>query len=912
MNEETLKSALLEIIKEAENLKENELEVIPGTRISVKKGKVDEFKANARFYYMLKNNVEINNDSYLKDVYYELSDELSREETEHVLSKAYDLSVNKNELERLENLNKALNENAKKKQQTEARIRDISTPEELEKITSDLKELLENATILKNNIIEIKTKVNAEVKQVVEEEMNFLKANYLNTTFGTESAILGAPWNVTVLKKDEETYKTLFAISKILDNVNDQEQIIVVNNVLCVNPSQEQAIKEQLNKLNLFKLAEPIKKKEEFPKVESPKEVNNILLKNISEELERLRAKIAQEHLPSDQLEYDNLIKIVRYLNSANQKEFALTPVWNIAYINGIDRQAFIQLLRNTVYFENANPELKMIKENETLIAKLKNYLNEIENKFNHYSGKYNIPVAQVGDTIILKEDEEEYRNVTEIIKILENSKENLISISAGGNVSYDFYPKYKELLSKTKYFTPIKTKGLEEIKKQNAPILAQIQADIQKLKGSGENNNSKKANLIRKQLDTLMSVDEQKELAEVNGAIINKDKETEYKKVIEELTALQNDKSSKEEKQPIPNSNETTIVEENKPLNDSTMKEDTKIETAKEPIRKRAVKTIRKATNKEWWKQNWQKVALIGLSAIAILFALSTLGPTLVYANSCLALANPALSGTLGTINSMIINAFGLTLGELNLNVAAAHALSAWVSAAANLGVLGLGITGIVKGMKGQKQNRLPDPERKNIAQKILDLSEKIVDKSKNLSRSIRNIEDKTTSIIKNIIKTDITTEKENKVEEEKFAEIAENVQKAIDKEQPKDVQDRINERYNRLKEEPVSLNEDKNEERKDSAQEKESFVTVTIPTDDEIMAQITDKNLEIARVDNYIDAIKSGNITEAQIYQKQVFEDTGIDLGKYDMSKEEEIIQARSDVANVMNQAKDTKRSR
>ena len=482
MNEETLKSALLEIIKEAENLKENELEVIPGTRISVKKGKVDEFKANARFYYMLKNNVEINNDSYLKDVYYELSDELSREETEHVLSKAYDLSINKNELERLENLNKALNENAKKKQQTEARIRDISTPEELEKITSDLKELLENATILKNNIIEIKTKVNAEVKQVVEEEMNFLKASYLNTTFGTESAILGAPWNVTVLKKDEETYKTLFAISKILDNVNDQEQIIVVNNVLCVNPSQEQAIKEQLNKLNLFKLAEPIKKKKEFPKVESPKEVNNILLKNISEELERLRVKIAQEHLPSDQLEYDNLIKIVRYLNSANQKEFALTPVWNIAYINGIDRQAFIQLLRNTVYFENANPELKMIKENETLIAKLKNYLNEIENKFNHYSGKYNIPVAQVGDTIILKEDEEEYRNVTEIIKILENSKENLISISAGGNVSYDFYPKYKELLSKTKYFTPIKTKGLEEIKKQNAPILAQIQADIQKL----------------------------------------------------------------------------------------------------------------------------------------------------------------------------------------------------------------------------------------------------------------------------------------------------------------------------------------------------------------------------------------------------------------------------------------------
>ena len=242
MNEETFKNALLEMMKEAENLPESSLENIPGTRIKVKKGRVDDFKANARFYYMLKNNVTINNDDYLKEVYYDLSDEMARDEAEHMMSKAHDLSLNRSELERLEALNKSLSEISKKKQEAENKIKSVSNAEELEKVTNELKEILENESILKNNIIEIKNKVNNEVKQIVEEEMNFLKESYLNTAFGTEAAVLGAPWNTTVLKKDEETYKTLFNISKILNAVNDEEPIITVNHVLCVNPSLEAAI----------------------------------------------------------------------------------------------------------------------------------------------------------------------------------------------------------------------------------------------------------------------------------------------------------------------------------------------------------------------------------------------------------------------------------------------------------------------------------------------------------------------------------------------------------------------------------------------------------------------------------------------------------------------------------------------
>ncbi len=939
MNEESFKSSLLEMIKEAENLPESSLENIPGTRIRVKKGRTDEFKANARFYYMLKNNVTVNNDDYLKEVYYDLSDEVARDEAEHIISRAHDLSLNQSELERLDALNKAISENTRKKQEAENKIKSVSNAQELEKITNELKEILENETILKNSIIEIKNKVNEEVKKIIEEEMNFLKESYLNTSFGTEASILGAPWNVTVLKKDEETYKTLFAISKILENVNDQEQIIVVNNVLCVNPSQEEIIKEHLSKLDLFKLAEPIIKEEKTQKVESPKEVNSALLKKISEELDRLRAKIAEENLPSDQLEYDNLIKISQYLNKAQNQDFALTPVWNIAYVNGADRQAFIQLLRKTAFFEKDNPELKMIQENEVLISKLQAYLNEIENKFNHYVGKYNIPVAQVGDTIILKEDEEEYRNVTEIIKILENSKENLITISAGGNVSYDLYPKYKELLSKTKYFAPTKTLDLEDIKKQNAPILAQIQNDIQELKKSGENNNPEKASLIRKQLDTLMNVDENKELVEVNGAMINKENEAEYRKIIEELANLKNTPDMIEEEsilgtnyeasnEPVfsPISPDKSLqVSTESPINISVSK-DTK---EKENLKRSVVKAIRKAKDPDWWKKNGKKVAIVGLSTIAVLYALSTLGPTLVYANSCLAMANPALSGILGSINSTIINTFGLTLGELNLNVAATHAFTAWVSAAANLGVLGVGITGIVKGLNGPKENRLPDPNRKNVARKILDLGENLISKSKDLSRTLA---DKASAFTENLAyATDaknmelnkeavnaqmrLNQESEQPVDEKTFAKITENVQKAIDDEQ-KEAEKRINERFNRLSEEPIILEEVPEEikplETPVASFEEPKPVTVAIPTDDEIMSQITDKSLELARTDNYIDAIKSGDKEKAKVYQEQVFDNTGIDLSKYDMSVYEEEVQARSDVANFMNQISITKRSR
>ena len=1129
MNEEMLKTTLLEIIKEAENLPESELEVIPGTRIPVKKGRVDEFKANARFYYGLKNNVIVNNDDYIKEVYYELSDELARDEGEHVLSKAYELySMNKDELERFNALNKSLAINGEDKEKYRKMLEDLNrrnvadpkTWEEITNLQNSLKTLAENEIIIKNAIAEIKDKVNNEIKKAVEEEMNFLRESYLNMKSGT-SIGFGLD-GASILAKDKENYDNLYILLKIIENVNEKDPIIFVDNTLCVNPHQIDAVKELLPKINFLSLVKKEEKKE-APKKEKP---NDKIIASISKELERLREKIKRENLPSDQIEYDNLIKILQILNRANNTEFALTQVWNTFYVNGIDREPLINILRNTEYFKGYNPDIEKVKENEILIDKLKGYLTSLEDKVRNYQGEMNIPLVQVANAVVLPEDKQEYENVLAIINILQNTKENLMSISEGGNISSNDYAKYKELLSNTRYFTPnIMAQKIEE---QNGPLIKEVEQELTDLikKAKATPNailapgkeilasDLEEYNLLSRKYAILKNVNPNGALIEVNGALINTDQKEEYQEVMDNLAKLHQKDEEKldpavietvrkeierasqrlthlqvkagqalnaplidvkgekilaedlEEYEAITtqlnilaevaNTKAKDLVEVNgtfvpvaraqeyqdainklafidqkkekpsgpkaNPLDSSHVKEvndilinkandkindllevakkakekklaenvpvlvkdleeyealnkqidilkeaetldvkdvvevngayvpakrvqeyqeiinqlQKKEATPKNKIRK-AVKNIRKCKSeaKTWWKKNWKKVALVGLSAVAIVATLSTLAPTIIYANSCLAMANPALSGVLGGINSTIINTLGLTLGELNLNVAASQAFTALITALGKIGIVGLGTVGVVKGLKGivrEDENRLPDPNRKTVAKRILDLGEQLIDKSKELSKTLAT---KASEFTENLAYA--TNANNMKLESEvlnakmgfdpdiknaeplddNFDEIEDNVQNQIEEEKRKVIEDRINERFNRIKHaedaeyiRPTTLSDEP--VIKGPASEPSAPVTVTIPTDDEILSTISDKSLQIARVDNYIDALKAGDTMKASEYQKLVFDETGIDLSKYNMDNYEELVEARSDVANFMNQIHTTKRSR
>ena len=309
MNEEMLKNTLLDIIEEARNLNESEKEIIPGTNISVKRGKADEYKAYARFYYQLKNNVFINSDDYLEEVYKELNQELTNDlpvdtKEEYDLSKAYDLySLNKDEIERLNALNKSLTMNLEDRKKyhhslEELSKRDVTNPKTWEEITNlqnSIKTLADNELIIKNAMAEIKDKVNDAVKKSVEEEMTYIRNHYLNSKVGTkiEFGLDG----MSILAEDKENYDNLYILIKIIENVNEKDPIVVVDNTLCVNPHQVDAVKELLPKIKFLKFVkEPIKEEKiEIELENTPKKTNEDLIIKISKELDRLREKIKNE-----------------------------------------------------------------------------------------------------------------------------------------------------------------------------------------------------------------------------------------------------------------------------------------------------------------------------------------------------------------------------------------------------------------------------------------------------------------------------------------------------------------------------------------------------------------------------------------------------------------------------------------
>ena len=78
MNYDLIKNTLLEIIKEANNLDEKDLEPVGNTKVLVKKGRAAEFQARAYDYFEYLNNVLITNDiDYITDVYNTLNKELN-------------------------------------------------------------------------------------------------------------------------------------------------------------------------------------------------------------------------------------------------------------------------------------------------------------------------------------------------------------------------------------------------------------------------------------------------------------------------------------------------------------------------------------------------------------------------------------------------------------------------------------------------------------------------------------------------------------------------------------------------------------------------------------------------------------------------------------------------------------------
>lgn len=799
MNEEALKETLLDIMDEARNLDASELEVIPGTNILVKKGRVDEFKAYARFYFQLANHVPtVGNEDYLNIVFDSLKEEMvdakkmAQEEKQEAL-----YTVNKNEIERFNKLQNSLNTNRSDQDRYRKLLEELSKKDitdtrvwqEITNLQNTLATLRENEIILKNAMIDVKNKVNGEIKKVIEAEMATIRNAYLNAKRGTNTSF-GLD-NASILANDKETYDNLYILLKIIENVNEKDPIICINNTLCVNPHQEDAVKELLPKIDLLHIEMKSKKEE---KIEKP---NDKLIKDISKELERLKELIAKAKANKKgkatlEKEQEKLIRVLNYLNKANEQEFALTPIWDIAYVNGPDREAFINLIKTTSYFHGYDPDVKLMEENEKLIKDLKDYLTSLEDKVRNYQGTTNIPLTKVNDAIILPEDKEEYENILAIINILTSSKDNLYKVSEGGNVSYQDLAKYKELISKTKYFAP-KVSEEEKIANQNKEVEKKIEAELTELIKRAKNtpnallaegkeilaSDLEEYNLLSEQYKMLKSVDANEALVEVNGALINAGKELEYRNLLDNLNDLQTKRLSNETTvTPLANSEQRSDYKENSNealVNQNTQEEEVEPVSSSEPKeivsteklqsnnqeqnlvepeedvvqslldkglgaakkigeklgKRKAVKAIRKTKKKEWWQKHKKQVILIGLLLIIVSMNLSTLVPAMIYANSCLAQAAPLLSGITGAINHSLASFVG-GIGAINYNIAAGYTLQAMLVALGKIGVIGLSSFAVMKTLLAKKlesvPDRLPDPFKKDLIDKIKEFSHNVV----------------------------------------------------------------------------------------------------------------------------------------------------------------------------------------
>lgn len=799
MNEEALKETLLDIIEEARNLDENELEIIPGTDIKVKIGRVDEFKAYARFYYQIVNHIPtVGNEDYLNIVFDSLEEEITQDRKMAQEEKKEALyTANKEEIDRFNALQNSLNTNRQDQDRYRKLLEELSKKDitdtriwqEITNLQNTLSTLRENENILKNAMIEIKNNVNSEVKKVVEEKMATLRNAYLNAKRGTATGfgLDGA----SILAKDKEAYDNLYILLKIIENVNEKDPIICINNTLCVNPHQEDAVKELLPKIDLLHMAS--KNKVEVNN-EKP---NDKLIKDISKELDRLKELMAKENKPTLEVEYNKLIQVLNYLNRANDQEFALTPIWDIAYVNGPDREAFINLIKTTSYFHGYDPDVKLMEENEKLIKELKDYLTSLEDKVRNYQGTTNIPLTKVNDAIILPEDKEEYENILAIISILESSKDNLYKISEGGNVSYQDLAKYKELISKTKYFAP-KVSEEEKIANQNGEVEKKIEAELTELIKRAKNtpnailaegkeilaSDLEEYNLLSEQYKMLKSVDAKADLIEVNGALINAGKELEYRNLLDNLNDLQTKRLSNETTVATEINNENNILDENNlentqveiippvssPSNNVELQTLTENELKKleenrkerEPYpteeesydfgvinkaldkveevgkkigeklgKRKAVKSIRKSKKKEWWQKHKKQVILIGSLLAVVSLTLPSLVPAMIYANSCLAQAAPLLSGITGAINHSLASFVG-GVGAINYNIAAGYTLEAMLVALGKIGVIGLSSYATMKTLLSKKlegvPDRLPDPFKKDLIDKIKEFGHNLV----------------------------------------------------------------------------------------------------------------------------------------------------------------------------------------
>lgn len=477
MDIEMIKTILVEIIREAQNLPSNELETINGTDVAVKRGRSDEFKAYARLYVEIAHNVKVENGfDYVTRAFNDLANEIKEDENEFYISKAEEFyNSNFSNVEKFNQAQKTLytisrnNLNLQKRfQELQTNMqKQVLTSEQLtqfDSISSDIRDFSNGMGHLRTTLMDLRKQINANFVDAATNQLETLRNNYANTANSITAAYSSD--GKSILASDKEEYDNILKLIEITKRINENEPLIIVNDTICVNVSQEQEVKDLLATSKLFS-------KVEKP-VHSPLSLNDKLLATLESRIktfesgdEKLSHNIDDlSKLPVDSLTaYESLLELQRILRESNNNylpkekrtEFnksyseQYVGVWNAAFVHESFKERVDALLRKTNILKDQDPSLSKHADNEKLILLLENHKKALEDITPLGQGNVLTSIAADGVTIVRDEFLDEFNAVIGALDILYASRDenDLREVWGIGSVRSDDVLNFKKYISK-------------------------------------------------------------------------------------------------------------------------------------------------------------------------------------------------------------------------------------------------------------------------------------------------------------------------------------------------------------------------------------------------------------------------------------------------------------------------------
>ncbi|MCM1053021.1 MAG: hypothetical protein NC483_03520 [Ruminococcus sp.] len=502
MDINTYKAQLIEILREAQNINDTDIEIIPNTNIKVRKGRSEEFKSLAYLFYQdykKENNIielEGSQDNYLTNVYdilkievNEILDEDSRVIEEDLLANAFSLAEEilplterfKRVKAGLDNISRNYEKISKQAADLQSRLSSMEYSvwkTRFDEINASIADYAENREIVTKTLVNIKNEINAKFIETLDKEMARLREEFTKHPKNTPTF---SKDGYSILPEHEEAYNSLVDLKEMLSNVKDSTEIVLVNDILCVNVSEKDKANSLLGKIDNFKYLQP-------------KGINTKLIEDIKKEMASLaEPKLlnkAYEEMPNGVIvkrvnkdRYLNLIEMLKILNRADASDKELESVWGIAHVLPTDIADLKKLMRQDEVLKANDPDTKAREFNDKMIKELEEYLVELEKNFIDYKSYTNIPSRKTSrDTIVLADDFDEYEAVCQMIIYLKmnnnlaNNRSDLVNVWGLGYLSDidNEITEYKKLINSTKKYSEKAPKIAE-----NDKIIEQIKKEL-------------------------------------------------------------------------------------------------------------------------------------------------------------------------------------------------------------------------------------------------------------------------------------------------------------------------------------------------------------------------------------------------------------------------------------------------